>query len=109
MSLTRWPRLVATVVAGRALGVLSRTARLHPAARPRRHGVQVLRDVRYADGHGADRLLDVYQPVGRPGPLPVVLYVHGGGFRILSKDSHWMMALAFARHGYLVFNINYRL
>jgi acetyl esterase len=39
----------------------------------------------------------------------VVLYVHGGGFRILSKDTHWVMALAYARRGYLVFNISYRL
>ncbi len=41
-------------------------------------------------------------------PRPVVLYVHGGGFRILSKETI-IMALAFARQGYLVFNINYRL
>src|SRR6185369_7165240 len=33
----------------------------------------------------------------------------GGGFRILSKDTHWIMALAFARRGFQVFNINYRL
>lgn len=43
------------------------------------------------------------------GPLPVVLYVHGGGFRILSKDTHWLMGLAFARRGYVVFNVEYRL
>jgi acetyl esterase len=54
-------------------------------------------------------LLDVYRPIRRRGPLPVVLYVHGGGFRILSKDTHWVMGIAFARRGYLVFNINYRL
>src|SRR5262249_8451053 len=55
--------------------------------------------------------LDVYRPLRerRSAPWPVVLYVHGGGFRILSKDTHWMMGLAFARNGYLVFNINYRL
>jgi acetyl esterase len=38
-----------------------------------------------------------------------VLYVHGGGFRILSKDTHWIMGLAFARRGFLVFNVSYRL
>jgi acetyl esterase len=35
--------------------------------------------------------------------------VHGGGFRILSKDTHWVMALAFACRGFTVFSINYRL
>lgn len=41
--------------------------------------------------------------------LPVVMYVHGGGFSTLSKDTHWMMGLMFARAGYLVCNISYRL
>src|SRR6185295_2594817 len=53
--------------------------------------------------------LDVYRPTNRSGPFPTVLYVHGGGFRILSKDTHWIMALAFARRGFQVVNINYRL
>ncbi|MBK6513183.1 MAG: alpha/beta hydrolase [Polyangiaceae bacterium] len=86
----------------------SRLAKLHPRAKPERHGVEVLRNVSYGPG-GREHLLDVYRPKQRSGSLPVVLYVHGGGFRILSKDSHWLMALAFARAGYVVFNINYRL
>jgi acetyl esterase len=87
---------------------LSQAGRL-PNARPERHGVERLLDIPYLDdGHAAHRL-DVYRPVKREGPLPVVLYVHGGGFRILSKDTHWLMAIAFARRGYVVFNIDYRL
>lgn len=39
----------------------------------------------------------------------MVFYVHGGGFRILSKDTHWIMGLGFARRGYAVFNVSYRL
>lgn len=56
-------------------------------------------------------MLDVYRPAGHRASerRPVVLYVHGGGFRILSKDTHWVMGLAFARRGYVVFSINYRL
>ena len=56
-----------------------------------------------------EHLLDIYRSTVHPPPWPVVLYVHGGGFRILSKDTHWLMGLIFARRGYLVFNINYRL
>jgi acetyl esterase len=89
----------------------SALGRLHPLARPARHGVEHVRDVSYGDGRPAHahRRLDVYRPLARGGPRPVVLYVHGGGFRILSKDTHWLMGLAFARRGYVVFNIDYRL
>jgi len=83
--------------------------KLHPRARPEHHGVEVVRDVAYGP-RGAHRL-DVYRPAGhRPGDLrPALLYVHGGGFRMLSKDTHWVMGLAFARRGYVVFSIDYRL
>src|SRR5215468_3738307 len=94
---------------------LSRLGQLHPLADPASHGVDVIRDVAYRPTGRRAHRLDVYLPRDRhrrrrgEGPLPVVLYIHGGGFRILSKETHWMMGLAFARRGYLVFNINYRL
>lgn len=88
---------------------LARLGRVAPHARPEFHGVELIRDVPYVDGGGREHLLDVYRPQHRAGPLPVVLYVHGGAFSILSKDTHWVMGLGFARRGYVVFNINYRL
>ena len=87
---------------------ISRLGKLHPNARPERHGVEVERDVAYLDTGRAEHRLDVYRPTAGP-PRSVVMYVHGGGFRILSKDTHWVMALAYARRGHLVFNVSYRL
>jgi acetyl esterase len=88
----------------------SRLGRLHPHARPERHGVVLERDVEYLPGGQPEHRLDVYRPAqAGNGPLPLVLYVHGGGFRILSKDTHWVMGLAYARRGYLVLNASYRL
>ena len=101
-------RLGAVLVDNLFRGAAS-AGRLHPLARPERHRVEILRDIPYRREGGQKHKLDIYRPTGRSGPLPVVLYVHGGGFRILSKDTHWVMALAFARRGYLVFNIDYRL
>jgi acetyl esterase len=93
-----------------AWAVLAHSGRVLPNARPERHGVERIENVPYVDTDAEHHRLDVYRPVNnRTGPLPVVLYIHGGGFRILSKDTHWLMAIAFARRGYLVFNINYRL
>jgi acetyl esterase len=90
-----------------ALHAAFHAARLHPRARPERHGVERLRDLAY--GPHPEHRLDVWRPTDARTPRPVVLYVHGGGFRILSKDSHWIMALAYARAGCVVFNVDYRL
>jgi acetyl esterase len=102
----------------------ARMALLHPRARPAKHGLERLRDIDYGAAHGAKHhMLDVWRPLdhGRIGtraphhqkhsgpPWPIVFYVHGGSFRILSKDTHWIMGLAFARRGFIVFNVNYRL
>jgi acetyl esterase len=85
-------------------------ARYLPVAHPRIHGVEVLRDQPYTSSGGEHHLLDVWRPANRSGAkLPVVLYLHGGGFRFLSKDTHWVFGLVFARRGFLVCNINYRL
>ena len=87
----------------------SRLGRLHPKAKPERHGVELIENIPYIDDGNDAHLLDVYRPKERSGPCPVLVYVHGGAFSILSKDTHWLMALAFARRGFVVFNINYRL
>ena len=96
-------------VADNAFRSLSRLGLLHPHARPARHGVELLRDIPYHDTGRDEHLLDIYRPASGDGPWPIVFYTHGGGFRILSKDTHWVMALSFARHGFMVVSINYRL
>jgi acetyl esterase len=88
---------------------VSGLGRMHPRARRAMRDVEVIKNVRY--GHGPEGLLDVYRPKGlAPNALsPAVLYVHGGGFRMLSKETHWVMGLQFAKRGYTVFSIDYRL
>jgi acetyl esterase len=99
----------------RAAHAFARLRYMMPDAHPARFDVALIRDVAYRAPHDdGDResqahLLDVYVPTRTPKPLPVVMYVHGGAFCMLSKETHRVMALAIARAGYLVFNINYRL
>lgn len=89
---------------------ISGLGRMHPRAVRAMDEVEVIRNVRYG-GSGSEGLLDIYRPKGgaHGAKSPAVLYVHGGGFRMLSKETHWVMALQFARKGYTVFSINYRL
>jgi acetyl esterase len=86
----------------------ARIAYLNPNANPRRHGVELIQDVPYMQTGRRGHLLDVYVPKGGGGG-PALLYVHGGAFALLSKETHRLMALAFARRGYTVFLANYRI
>lgn len=110
----KFRRRIGSLFVDNFLRGLARLGELHPRARFARHKVERLRNIPYRsarDGQRREFLLDVYRPEGTQpnAKLPVVLYIHGGGFRILSKDTHWIMGLHFARRGYVVFNISYRL
>ncbi len=71
--------------------------------------VEVQRDLPYRDTGSRAHLLDVYRRRDARGALPTVLYIHGGAFSMMSKDTHQIMAYVLASQGYQVFNINYRL
>jgi acetyl esterase len=86
---------------------LARAGKYWPDLRKVMDGLDIIHNVSY----GPDKpwhLLDVYRRRDRE-TGPALLYIHGGAFRILSKDTHWMMASMFAQAGFTVFNINYRL
>lgn len=99
-----------------ALDVVRRVFRMAEWSAPvqaflAKNKIQVLKDIPYlGSGHRA-HTLDVYRPkpAAHNAALPVVLYVHGGGFEVCSKETHWMMASEFVKAGYMVVSINYRL
>lgn len=88
---------------------LSYGGKLHPMSRSWTQGVERFTDIPYKAGFKRQHRLDVYRPEGMDGPLPVLFYVHGGGFGLLSKDTHWMFGYGFARQGYVVVSIDYTL
>ncbi len=69
------------------------------------------RDIPYVDGAHRQQHLDVM--VGRqpaPGPLPVLLNIHGGGWTIGNKGTQAMpLQMHMASHGWLVVDADYRL
>ncbi len=67
----------------------------------------VYNDLEYARAVERSLLLDLYYPKTVIGPVPVVDWVHGGGWKNGSKDrcpATWLV-----EHGYAVASINYRL
>jgi acetyl esterase len=92
----------------RAAHAFARLRYSMPDAHPSRFDLGLERDVAYGPARGHLNRLDAYVPLRATGPRPVVMYVHGGGFTMLSKETHRVMALAIASAGYVLFNINYR-
>lgn len=103
--------LRARAIRGALDGVLHGAAgvgRLLPDARRRLRAVECVRGVRYGTD-AAEQVLDVWWNRGTQRPAPALVYVHGGGFAIGSRDTHWSLAVDQASHGFVVFNIDYRL
>src|SRR5262245_6421633 len=86
-------------------GAQEKPAPQKPGAVP--PGVTAHRDLEYVkDGHERHKL-DLYLPEKADGPLPVIVWVHGGGWR--QGDKRGGPALPFAARGFAVASINYRL
>jgi len=69
-------------------------------------GVTAHREVEYARVDGHRLLLDLFLPRA-PGPAPVVVWVHGGGWRVGNKEA--CPALYLAAAGFAIASIEYRL
>ncbi|WP_106533150.1 alpha/beta hydrolase [Planomicrobium soli] len=69
--------------------------------------VHVLKDLIY--GETKNSFLDIYRPAHQREPLPVILWIHGGGYVGGSKDSRQNYGMALANAGYVVVNIDYAL
>lgn len=81
--------------------------RAAPKRTPVPDGVKVERDVPYVRGGGPRQTLDIYVPEYVQEDVPVVVWVHGGGWQNGSKDG--CPAVPLATRGYVVASINYRL
>jgi acetyl esterase len=85
------------------------SAALFTPHQEREAALESVDDVPYVDGAGSHRTLDVVRLKGSSGVQPALLYIHGGGFAVCSKETHRFFAYQYAKLGFTVFNINYRL
>jgi len=72
--------------------------------------VRALLDVEYARAGDSRLLLDMYLPENTPAPLPVLVWIHGGGWHEGDKGNitpGW--GETWANRGYAAISINYRL
>lgn len=77
------------------------------AAPPLATNATVVRDLNYADSDSTHQTLDLYLPEKQRQNSPLVVWIHGGGWRKGSKDFCPIRYLA--NEGFTVASINYRL
>jgi acetyl esterase/lipase len=67
------------------------------------------RDIVYGKADGEDELrLDFVRPVSGAGPFPLVVWFHGGGFRIGDRKNNHSAMLGLAKLGYAGASVQYR-
>ncbi len=100
--------ITATVMFTRPADAQPRSGNATPAARPLQ-GVRAYRDLAYVvNGHERQKL-DVFVPEKPDGPLPLIIWIHGGGWQNGSKDGCPPLRTNYMERGYAVASINYRL
>jgi len=69
----------------------------------------VYANVEYAKVNGGSLKLDIYLPKTVKGKLPLIVWIHGGGWKYGNKSSAFAAAALLLPKGYAVAGINYRL
>lgn len=72
-------------------------------------GILITSDMPYQDNGNSQCMLDVYYPEAITEEIPIIIYIHGGGFVAGDKLYVKEYCLALAQKGYTVVNINYGL
>jgi acetyl esterase/lipase len=66
-------------------------------------------NVTYLTQNNVDLKLDIYAPLGLTAPNPTLIYYHGGGWTLGSKEGAVLHILPYLEMGWTVVNVQYRL
>jgi acetyl esterase/lipase len=70
---------------------------------------QVTPDITYLTANNVELKVDVYRPRPMVDPVPVVVYIHGGGWVNGSRAGAVLQTLPYLEMGFAVVNVQYRL
>jgi acetyl esterase/lipase len=74
------------------------------------HAQQLSRDIRYAENAHERQVLDIYTPErAAAGSLPVMFWIHGGGWQVGDKSDVALKPKALTARGFVFVSTNYRL
>jgi acetyl esterase/lipase len=70
--------------------------------------VEAIKNIEYKNINGKSLQLDIYQPKGMTKPAPLLVFIHGGGWRGGNRADYLVYLTHFASLGYVTATVSYR-
>ena len=71
--------------------------------------IREIKNIEYKNINGKSLQLDIYIPENIQKPAPLLVFIHGGGWRSGKRSDYLVYLLDFARRGYITATVSYRL
>ena len=71
--------------------------------------IQEIKNIEYKNINGKSLQLDIYIPKNIVKPAPLLVFIHGGGWRGGQRADYLVYLVAFAKKGYITATVSYRL
>ena len=71
--------------------------------------IEEIKDIEYKNVDGKSLQLDLYKPKNLDEPAPLLVFIHGGGWRGGKRADYLVYLLAYAQKGYVTATVSYRL
>ncbi|MGD9647482.1 MAG: alpha/beta hydrolase fold domain-containing protein [Pirellulales bacterium] len=109
--IVRSPYSNRTAICGRTAGkgfAILLTLACH-ACRAAEPAIDFRADIEYGTGDGQPLRLNLASPRDKKGPLPAIVFIHGGGWSGGKRESHDPQVREWAAKGYVTATVSYRL
>jgi len=71
--------------------------------------IEQIKDIEYKNINGKSLRLDIYRPKNLVKPAPLLVFIHGGGWKGGKRSDYLVYLVAFAKKGYMTATVSYRL
>ncbi len=71
--------------------------------------IEEIKDIEYKNINGKSLQLNIYKPKNCAKSSPILVFIHGGGWRSGQRTDYSVYTVAFAKKGYITATVSYRL
>jgi acetyl esterase/lipase len=71
--------------------------------------IEEIKNIEYKNINGKSLQLDIYKPKNLVRQAPLLVFIHGGGWRSGQRSDYLVYLIAFAKKGYITATVSYRL